>query len=193
MAVKVGITGGIGSGKTYVCRQLEQMGYDVFYCDDEARRLMAEDSTLRTEITALVGTSAYDDAGNLNKPVLSAFIHKSAEHAEAIDRLVHPLVRRAFREWCAEREAKEYVFMECALMYEAHFDEEVDSVVCVVSPMKLRLERLRRNRGISEQQAREWMQKQMGEEEKASRANIIIYNREGEEPDVKYIFKEINK
>lgn len=190
MALKVGITGGIGSGKTYICRRLEKMGYDVFYCDEEARRLMVEDAVLRREIKALVGDAAYDAAGWLNKPVVSAFIRQSAEQAEALDRLVHPHVRKAFREWCLKREAQKCIFMECALMYEANFDTEVDSVVYVSSPLELRLKRLSNHRGVSEEQAREWMHQQMAEEVKASRANIIIYNSDSE-PDVEKMLKEL--
>ena len=190
MALKVGITGGIGSGKTYVCHRLERMGYDVFYCDEEARRLMVDDAALRREIKALVGDVAYDEAGQLNKPVVSAFIRQSEGQAKAIDRLVHPCVRRAFREWSCEHEVQKCIFMECALMYEAHFDEEVDSVVYVASPLELRIRRLRHHRGISEEQAREWMRQQMTEDEKASRANIIIYNGDGE-PDVEKMLEEL--
>ena len=97
----VGITGGIGSGKSYVCRQLEAAGHPVFYCDDEAKHIIRTDEAVRRELCALVGPGVYDAGGRLVKSVLAAWLCKGREYAAQVDAIVHPRVAAAFRR-CAE-------------------------------------------------------------------------------------------
>lgn len=98
--VKIGITGGIASGKSYVCHQLEAAGHRVFYCDDEARRIIATDPVVRSELTSLVGPSLYDAEGQLVKPVLADWLCRGNEAAAQVNAIVHPRVAAAF-EQCA--------------------------------------------------------------------------------------------
>ncbi len=170
-----GITGGIGSGKSYVCRLLEQSGYPVFYCDDEAKRIIRTSPKVRSELTAVVGEGLYAADGSLVKPRLAAYLCQGPDYAARIDAIVHPRVRTAFLEWLARRNEPK-VFMECALLFESGFDSLVDKSVLVSAPTELRIARLMERDGVSREKATEWLNLQMPEEEKARRAHLIIYN-----------------
>lgn len=102
---RIGITGGIGSGKSYVCRQLEAAGHPVFYCDDEAKRIIRTDPAVRRELEALVGPGVYDARGQLVKAVLAAYLCRGRACAAQVDAVVHPRVAAAFRN-CAARMAQ---------------------------------------------------------------------------------------
>lgn len=100
----IAITGGIASGKSFVCRQLVAAGQEVFDCDREAKRIIREDESVRHELTALVGDGLYDSDGQLVKPVLAAWICRGGECAEKVNAIVHPRVAEAFRKRCHEKE-----------------------------------------------------------------------------------------
>ena len=130
--IKLGITGGIGSGKSVVSRLLEVMGIPVYQTDDAAKRLMRDDLRIRAELTALLGDAAYQDDG-LNKPLLASYIFGHPDHARQVNGIVHPRVREDFRQW-AQTQAQgghSLVGMESALLSEADFQPAVDAVVMV--------------------------------------------------------------
>lgn len=175
MKTSYGITGGIASGKSAVCRLLHAMGHPVFYCDDEAKRIIRTDPDVRRELTAVVGEGVYDDEGRLVKSVLAAYICRGRDCSERVDAIVHPRVREAYKAWHA-RQTAETTFMECALLFESGFDRLVDRTVLVHTHDEVRLARLMQRDGISRAQARKWMALQMTEEEKLARADIVISN-----------------
>lgn len=175
MKTSYGITGGIASGKSAVCRLLHAMGHPVFYCDDEAKRIIRTDPDVRRELTAVVGEGVYDDEGRLVKSVLAAYICRGGDCSERVDAIVHPRVREAYKAWHA-RQTAETTFMECALLFESGFDRLVDRTVLVHTSDEVRLARLMARDGISRAQARKWMTLQMTEEEKLARADIVISN-----------------
>ena len=175
MKTSYGITGGIASGKSAVCRLLHAMGHPVFYCDDEAKRIIRTDPDVRRELTAVVGEGVYDDEGRLVKSVLAAYICRGRDCSERVDAIVHPRVREAYKAWHA-RQTTETTFMECALLFESGFDRLVDRTVLVHTGDNIRLMRLMQRDGISRAQARKWMALQMTEEEKLARADIVISN-----------------
>lgn len=175
MKTSYGITGGIASGKSAVCRLLRAMGHPVFYCDDEAKRIIRTDPDVRRELTAVVGEGVYDDEGRLVKSVLAAYICRGGDCSERVDAIVHPRVREAYKAWHA-RQTAETTFMECALLFESGFDRLVDRTVLVHTRDEVRLARLMARDGISRAQARKWMALQMTEEEKLARADIVISN-----------------
>lgn len=197
--LKVGITGGIGSGKSYVCRMLEDKGYPVFDCDREAYRLMHTQEALRRSLCQLVGREVYGNDGMLCKPVMSAFIRRNEESAAKVNALVHPRVRDAFIEMSAAYAALPpgsqpacYV-MECALLYEAHFDELVDISVHVAATQEVRIKRLMARDQITPETARRWMALQMEEEEKRRRADIIVENNGNMPPNLDELLSEIRR
>ena len=169
------ITGGIGSGKSFYCRQLEAAGYPIFYCDDEAKRIIRTSEDVRHELCALVGNEVYDAEGKLQKPVLAAYICRGKEYAERVDAIVHPRVAEAFREWAEEQEQLyERVFMECALLYESGFDHLVDQVILVTASQETRVRRVMARDKVTREKALAWMALQMPEEEKMKRAHYVI-------------------
>lgn len=171
----VGITGGIGSGKSYFCHILQGMGFPVFDTDTAARNEMLENTELRTRLQKLVSPDVFKADGSLNKPVIRKFLHASPENAARFDAEVHPCVRKSWRCW-AKKQASHIVFMECALLYEAEFDNEVAYTVLVTAPEDLRVERVMKRDGISAQTVRKWISMQLDEKQKMLRADYIIYN-----------------
>lgn len=171
------ITGGIGSGKSFYCRQLEQAGFPIFYCDDEAKRIIRTSEAVRRELCALVGADVYDAEGKLQKPVLAAYICRGKEFAEQVDAIVHPRVAEAFQTWAEEQtKLHDRVFMECALLYESGFEHLVDEVILVTASQETRVRRVMARDGVTCEKALAWMALQLPEEEKMRRAHHIIYS-----------------
>lgn len=160
---RIGITGGIGTGKSYVCRQMAEKGIPVYDCDREAKRLEEEDPQLRRAITELVGPDAYDAGGHLNRSAVAAWIFSDEEHLKALNALVHPAVKRDFEDWC-KRQAAETVVMESAILREAGMRDTVDEVWEVRAPLETRIRRvMERDRCTREQvEARIRRQKECG-------------------------------
>lgn len=176
MAIRIGITGGIGSGKSVVSRLLETMGVPVYISDLETRRLMHTDAAIRRQLVALLGEEVYA-GGRLNKPLLASYLFASQEQAARVNGIVHPCVKDDFRRWAAQMSAEHSVVgMESAILLEAGFAGEVDRIVMVYAPLEVRIaravERDRSSRELIEQRIRS----QMDDEEKRSRADEVIVN-----------------
>ncbi len=168
MKCKVGITGGIGSGKSFVCRKLAERGITVYDCDTAAKRLMRSSTELQKALTALIGPDTYTD-GQLNKARVAAFLLASDNNKRAINAIVHPAVANDFLESGSQ-------WMECAILYESGFDSLVDVVVAVVAPEDVRINRITERDGITADKARQWIAQQMPQNEVADRADYTIVN-----------------
>lgn len=166
--MKTAITGGIGSGKSYVCDILRLQGVEIYDCDSAAKRLMRTSETLKEQLKALVGNDVYLGE-RLNKPVLAQFLLASSDNQKAVNAIVHPAVAADFI-------ASGMQWMECAILFESGFDRLVDRVVCVTAPHDIRLNRIMQRDGISKEKAEEWISCQMPQEEVANRSDIIIEN-----------------
>lgn len=170
----VALSGGIGSGKSYVCRLIHEAGFPVFYCDDEAKRIIRTSPEVRRQLQALVGEEVYDGSV-LSKAVLAAYICQGKDYAAKVDAIVHPAVAAAFREWAASQ-ASPRVFMECALLFESGFDRLADTTVLVHAPLEERVKRVMARDGVSRAKVLDWIALQMPESEKAARADAVILN-----------------
>lgn len=166
--MKTGITGGIGSGKSYVCKLLEQHGIKVYDCDQAAKRLIRTSPDIRRKLTALIGPETYRD-GALNKAAVAQFLLESEENARAIDAIVHPAVFRDFQESGMQ-------WMESAILFESGINKLVDRVVVVTAPEEVRIQRVMQRDGISRQKVKEWLQRQWPQEEVRRRADYEIIN-----------------
>lgn len=175
--IKLGITGGIGSGKSVVSRLLEVMGIPVYQTDDAAKRLMRDDLRIRAELTALLGDGAYQDGG-LNKPLLASYIFGHPDHARQVNGIVHPRVREDFRQWAQTQTqgGHSLVGMESALIYETGFQTEVDAVVMVYAPREVRIARAMRRDGASREAVKQRVDSQLDDEEKRLRADFVLVN-----------------
>ena len=167
--MKTGITGGIGSGKSYICRLLEQRGFTVYDCDSAAKRLIRSSPYIRRRLTTLIGPHAYLADGSLNKNAVAEYLLASEDHAKDIDRIVHPAVFRDFIESGME-------WMESAIIYESGIHRLVDRVIVVTAPEELRIQRVMARDEISREKVLEWMSRQLPQEEVRKRADFEIVN-----------------
>ena len=171
MTMKIAITGGIGSGKSFVCRELKGMGIEVYDCDAGAKRLMRTDAGLRSELLSLVGNGVYDAEGVLQKKVLALYILESEEHKQRVNDIVHPAVARDF-----ERSGRQW--LESAILFDSgfHLRTRFDKVVCVTAPLEVRVRRIMNRDGISRESALQWIAAQLPQEEVLSRSDFEIVN-----------------
>ena len=186
--MKIGIAGGIGSGKSYVCQRLQQRGYEVYDCDSAAKRLIRTSPEIREQLTRLVGPDAYNAEGQLNKAVISRFLLASADNQKAINDIVHPAVFRDFEESGMR-------WMESAIMYESGIYKLVDRVLAVVAPKEVRIQRVMARDNISREKVLEWMDRQMPQKELIHKADYVIVNDGQAEIDkqLKKIIVQCNK
>lgn len=173
--IKLGVTGGIGSGKSYVCRRIEAAGFPVFYTDEAARLEMAENMSLRSQLRSLVSFDVFKADGTLDKDVMRAFLQKSFKNATLVDEVVHPCVRERWRRWVGKQEMR-IVGMECALLFEAHFDTEVDYKLFVSASEDIRLRRVTKRDGVDIENVKRWIAMQMPDSEKLKLCDFVVYN-----------------
>lgn len=169
--MKIAITGGIGSGKSYVCRLLEQRGIEVYDCDAAAKRLMRTSDKLQLQLKALVGDAVYSADGVLQKPVLAEFLLASEANKLAVNDVVHPAVADDFA-------ASGKQWLESAILFESGFDRRIafDHIVCVTAPRQVRIQRIVQRDNITPQRAAEWIDVQMSQQEVAQRSDFCIQN-----------------
>lgn len=175
MAIRIGITGGIGSGKSVVSKILSLADIPIYLSDDEAKRLTATDATIRRELTTLLGDELYQNRV-LNKQKLAAYLFASPENAARVNAIIHPVVKQDFRCWSERHSASQFVALESAILFESGFDAEVDAVVMVYSPKEVRIQRAMKRDGASRQQIEQRIQAQMNDEEKCEKADYTIIN-----------------
>lgn len=171
----LGITGGIGSGKSVVCRLLQLMGVPVYSSDDETKRLMVRDEVIRAGLISLLGPEAYQGEA-LNKPLIAKYLFASADHAATINALIHPRVKQDFRRWVADHAGHPVVAIESAILVEAGFTDVVDSVVLVTAPLETRIRRAMQRDAASRQQIEQRVERQMADEERSRTAHHVIQN-----------------
>lgn len=173
--IKIGITGGIGSGKTTVCKVFQVIGIPVFNADEEARRLMQENKTLVEKIKTLFGKDAYEEE-RLNRAKIASMVFKNPELLQELNALVHPAVGKEFARWAASQENQPYIIKEAAILYESNAHRGLDFVIAVSAPEKLRIERIMQRDGVSEEQVRQRMKNQWPERKKVQLADFVIVN-----------------
>lgn len=171
----IGITGGIGSGKTYIANRLKAEGYPVYNCDDEAKRLMNQNGEIRTRLVQLLGPEAYLADGQLNKQVVAAYLFAHPSHAAQVNAIVHPVVKDDFLQW-SSRQTASHCFMESAILYEAKFESVVDKIILVYADEPTRLRRAMKRDQANEQQIRARMAQQLPPEQLRTRADYIVEN-----------------
>lgn len=164
--IRIGLTGGIGSGKTFVCRMLQDMGFFIYDCDREAKRIMTSEQLVMRELKQLVGESVYTSDGQIDRSVMSSYLFASAEHAAAVSAIVHPAVGRDFEHFADTCPAGKGVVMESAILVESGLVPLVDKVVCVQAPLEVRLQRVRQRDGLDEESIRRRIARQMADEER---------------------------
>lgn len=172
----VGITGGIGSGKSTVCKIFKILGIPVYESDDRAKWLLANDPELKAKISSAFGPESYLADGTVNRAFLAEKVFSDPEKVKMINSFVHPAVRKDFRTW-AELQKNPYVLKEAALIFETGANKELDKVINVSSPLKIRIARvLMRDPHRDEAQINQIIDQQMPDDEKNGKADFVIKN-----------------
>lgn len=174
--LKIGITGGIGSGKTTVCRLFELLGVSVYYADVRAKMLMQTDPELIDEIKTVFGKETYD-GHTLNRSLLGSIVFNNAELLQQLNGLVHPAVFRDFDKWALEQKGL-YVLKEAAILFESGSSKDCAYTILVRSPVELKISRVILRDGISNQDVINRMDKQMSDDEKEKLASFVVLNDE---------------
>lgn len=170
----VGITGGIGSGKSMVCKILETLGYPVFYADQEAKKVMTEDALLKTQIMELLGADSYH-GDQLNRPFVADKIFNDTTLKNAMNQLVHPAVFRAFDSWKSKQNSP-LIFNESALLFETGSYKRFDATILVTADKETRIERVMQRDGVTREQVLARMENQLDDAEKKKLCTYLIVN-----------------
>ena len=172
--LKVGLTGGIGSGKTTVAQIFEVLSIPVYYADTAARALMNQDPELKKKIIASFGTNAYTN-GELNRSYLGSVVFRDKEKLNLLNSIVHPVTIRESENWMKNQKTP-YAIKEAALIFEAGLEKHLDYVIGVTAPESLRIQRVVERDHIPSEKVLDRMRNQMDEKEKISRCDFVIQN-----------------
>ena len=175
---RLGVTGGIGSGKTTVCRMLEELGARVFYADDEAKRLLANDPSVRRNVIDVFGPESYLPDGSPDRRFLARMAFADKTLLDRLNALVHPLVLRRFEEAAqqARREGASLMVKEAALIFEAGAEHRLDTVAVVEAPLPVRIERVCERDGVSYEDVAARIANQADPSLLRERADIVLEN-----------------
>lgn len=173
----IGLTGGIGSGKTTVSRIFISLGVPVYYADDRGKWLMGHDESLREAVISEFGTESYNERGELNRGYLAQRVFSNEEELQKLNALVHPAVGRDFKSWVDQHKDQPYLIKEAALIFEGGSYKQLDKVINVTATRETRLHRvLLRDLQRSREQVLAIMEKQLSENERKRRSDYLIDN-----------------
>lgn len=175
--IKLAITGGIGSGKSFVCSLLRQRGIPVYDCDEWAKVVMKEHTDVRTDLIALLGKRVYKEDGNINIPLLSEYLFASPQHTVTINHIVHPRLKQHFLAWATENlQENALVAMESAILFEAGFEDVADAILAVDAPLEVKINRVMMRNNVTREKVQERMAAQLPDAEKCRRADFVLTN-----------------
>ncbi len=170
----VGLTGGIGSGKTLVAQLFETFGIPVFYADEEAKKLYDANDRLRTQLMALLGSDIYE-GGQLQRKVMAVRIFSDVSLLEKVNHLVHPLLDECFKAYSARQHAP-YVMMEAAILFESGLNKRMQHCITVSASENLRIQRVMQRDGVSEETIRQRIQYQWTDKQRIALSGFVIVN-----------------
>lgn len=171
----IGLTGGIGSGKTTVARFIEEFGFPVYYSDDRAKAIVNESEDLKTKIKALLGDDAYDENGMYDRKFVAEKVFSNKELLHELNEIIHPAVKVDFEEWL-KKQTKYLVFKETALLFELRLNRQCYKSLLVTAEDNIRAKRVMDRDGKTYREVEAVMEKQMPEKDKVKLADCIIYN-----------------
>ena len=174
--IKVGLTGGIGSGKSVVAKVFETLGIPVYYADDAAKKLMNTNKDLQAVIIKNFGEGSYSN-GELNREYIASIVFNDKEKLELLNSLTHPATIRDAEEWM-KQQTSPYIIKEAALLFESGANKILDHVIGVFAPLQLRIKRVMTRDGVTEEEIMKRINRQMDEEEKMKRCDFLITNDE---------------
>ena len=172
--ITIGLTGGIGSGKSVVASLLETYGMSIYIADKESKQLLNASPSIRAQLTALLGDSIYD-AGGLNRRLMASLIFNDAKLLAQVNAIIHPQVAHHFKQWLS-RQTSTFAVLESAILFESGFSDLVDICMLVYAPRELCIKRVMSRDGITETEVLKRMQHQISDEEKKILSDHVIYN-----------------
>lgn len=188
MTKRIGITGGIGSGKTTACRLFEFLGIPVYYADDRAKWLMQNDEKLIDQLKTTFGHEVYDQEGQLDRAYLAGIVFNDRAKLEQLNGIVHPAVREDGIRWDTQHQNTPYTLREAALLYESGIYQLLDQIITVTAPEALRIQRVMQRDGVDEAAVKARIDKQWPEEKKVALADFIIHN-DGEQSLIRQVYQ----
>ncbi|WP_050019593.1 dephospho-CoA kinase [Chryseobacterium sp. P1-3] len=171
----IGLTGGIGSGKTTVARFIEEFGFPVYYSDDRAKTIVNDNENLKIKIKELLGDEAYDENGLYDRKFVAGKVFNNKELLHQLNEIIHPAVRLDFEDW-VRKQTKYLVFKETALLFELKLNRQCYKSLLVTAEDNIRIKRVMDRDGKTYREVEAVMEKQMPEKDKIKMADCIIYN-----------------
>ena len=176
----VGITGGIGSGKSVVCNMLRIFGVPVYDADSEARKHYERHPELIEKVRKEISPDVFDKSGKIDRRKLAELIFTDTDKLEKLNKLVHPLVRKDFEEWVKTKNGSAYVVKEAAILFESGAHKDCDKIITIISPNEIRIQRVRDRDRKTKQEVEEIIANQWDDEKKISKSDYTILNDEKE-------------
>lgn len=170
----IGVTGGIGSGKSVVCKVLEANGFPVFYSDDEAKKIIQSNDFVISELVHLLGPETYVK-GVYNRAFVSQQLFSNPSLREMVNQIVHPAVRSEFQHWKAKQKAK-LVFNEAAILFETGMYKQYDATILITAPIEVRIERIKSRDHLTKEEIEARINSQLGDAEKIKLATYTVNN-----------------
>lgn len=187
MSKIIGLTGGIGSGKSTVAKFFSELGTPVYIADSQAKKIMDYPETIR-EVQAIFDENITDENGKLDRKKIASIVFNNPEKLQQLNGVIHPKVNEDFKNWLKQHKEFPYIIKEVAIIFETQTEKQFDKIILVTAPEKLRIERVMKRDNISEKQTLERMKNQLSDEEKIKKSDFIITNT-----DLKSIKKEVKK
>lgn len=176
--IKIGITGGIGSGKTTVCKVFELLGIPVYYADIEAKQILNSNLEVRSNILNTFGNSILNDEEKIDKKKLASLVFNNKENLEKLNSIVHPAVREHFENWLQQHSTQKYILKEAAILFESGSYKLVDKVITVVAPLELKISRTMQRDKVTQAEVEQRISNQLNDDEKIKRSQFVIHNDE---------------
>jgi dephospho-CoA kinase len=172
--IKLGLTGGIGSGKSTVAKVFQEMGIPVYYADDEAKKFLAYEE-VKKRLQVLFGAQVVNALGAIDKPVLASIVFTDEKELAKLNALIHPLLENDFQEWVLKQNTS-FIVKEAAILFEAGFDKSVDKILTISAPIDQRIDRVIKRDGVSRQQVLDRISKQWSDQQREAKSDFVIRN-----------------
>ena len=173
--LKIGLTGGIGTGKSIVAQVFKLLGISVYVSDIEAKRLMVESSEIRSQLIEKFDSGVYNKDLSLNRKYLSDIIFNNPKALKDVNAIVHPVVRNDFQTW-SEKQHSQYVIQESAILFDTGLYQSFDKIISVTADEKLRIQRVKDRDGVNTGLVKERIKNQLDERVKIEKSDYVIYN-----------------
>lgn len=176
--IKIGITGGIGSGKTTVCKVFELLGVPVYYADIEAKQILDSNLEVKKNIINTFGNGVLNNEEKIDKKKLASLVFNNKENLEKLNSIVHPAVREHFENWLQQHSTQKYILKEAAILFESGSYKLVDKVIAVVAPLELKISRTMQRDKVTQAEVELRISNQLNDDEKIKRSQFVIHNDE---------------